>query len=131
MLHRHLSLEPELETVATAVIDACLEVHRALGPGLLEAAYARACAIEFDLRGLEYRREVPVPVLYKGRLVSEQRLDFLFIERVILEVKAVENLVPVHHAQVLSYLKATGLRLALLLNFNVPVLKQGIRRIVL
>jgi GxxExxY protein len=114
------------------VVSACFEVHRHLGPGLLESIYEECVCRELLLRGIPFRRQVDVPAEYKGLPVDVgYRLDVLVDERIILEVKAVEQLMPVHTAQVLTYLRMTSLRVALLVNFNVPVLKQGIRRIVL
>lgn len=115
-----------------AIIGAALEVHRALGPGKPEAAYERALAPELASRGLAYEAQKPVPVLYKGvKLDCGYRLDLLVADTVVIEVKAVEAIHPVHQAQVITYLRLGGWQLALLLNFNVAVLKDGIHRIVL
>lgn len=115
-----------------AVIGAAIEVHRALGPGKSEAAYERALAHELASRGLAHEAQKPVPVVYKGvKLDCGYRLDLLVAETVVIEVKAVETLHPVHQAQVITYLRLGGWQLALLLNFNVAVLKDGIHRIVL
>ncbi len=119
-----------LNRLSDAVIGAAIEVHRHLGPGYLEAVYDAALAIELRLRDIPFERQVAVPVLYKGYDLGEGRLDLLVGKELLVELKAVENLAPIHRAQVLSYLKATGLHLGLLINFNVPVLKSGIRRIV-
>jgi len=126
-------IEPdcELDRLAHDVIGAAIEVHRTLGPGYLESVYAEALAIEFNFRSLDFSSQVPVSVSYKGHVVGEGRLDFLVEGRLVVELKAVEALAPVHHAQVISYLKSTGLHLGLLINFNVPGLKHGIQRIVL
>ena len=115
---------------ANAVIGAALEVHRILGPGYLEAVYAEAMAVELDLRDMHFERQSPITLLYKGHRVGEGRLDFLVDGVLVLELKAVEKLLPVHHAQVLSYLKGTGRQLALLINFNERLLRDGIRRVV-
>lgn len=123
--------DSKLDELARAVIGAAIEVHRTLGPGFLESVYEEALAVELDLRGIEFRRQVPVAVNYKGRAVGEARLDFLVEDGLIVELKAVDELAPIHQAQVISYLKASGRRLALLINFNVPVLRGGIKRIVL
>lgn len=123
--------EPKLDQTAHAVIGAAIEVHRMLGPGYLESVYEEALAIELGLRGIGFRRQVPVTVSYKGREVGTARLDFLVEEILVVELKAVDDLAPIHLAQVLSYLKATSLPLALLINFNVPVLRDGIKRIIL
>jgi len=114
------------------VIGACLEVHRHLGPGLLESAYEQCLAHELSLRGLPFERQRPVPVVYKGaRLDCGYRLDSVLGERLIVEIKAVERLLPVHQAQVLTYLKLTRLPAALLVNFNAVALKSGLRRLTL
>ncbi len=126
-------MEPgsELDLLARAVIGAAIEVHRQLGPGFLESVYEQALAIEFAERGLSFARQVEIAVNYKGQRVGEGRLDFLVGGLLIIELKAVESLAPIHTAQVLSYLKTTGFQLGLLINFNVPVLKQGLRRVIL
>ena len=121
----------ELDELAPKVIGAAIEVHRHLGPGYLESVYEEAVAIEFGLRDIPFERQVPVSRDYKGHKVGEGRLDFLVGKKLLGELEAVETLIPVHKAQVISYLKATGLHLALLINFNVPVLRDGIQRIVL
>lgn len=114
------------------IIGAAIEVHRALGPGLLESAYQACLAHELRLRSLPFEREKPLPVEYKGvALDCGYRLDFLVDGKVIVELKAVEQVHPVHEAQLLTYLKLTGCRVGLLINFNVPLLKQGITRRVL
>jgi GxxExxY protein len=114
------------------IIGAAIEVHRALGPGLLESAYQACLAHELALRGLSFAQERSLPVEYKGiRLECGYRLDFVVADKVVVELKAVEALDPVHEAQLLTYLKLTGCRVGLLINFNVPVLKNGIKRMVL
>jgi len=123
--------EPEVDELARRVIGAALEVHRALGPGYLESVYEEALAVEFQLQAIPFERQKPVTVAYKGHFVGEGRLDYLVAEKLIVELKAVDALAPIHKAQVISYLKTTGLQLALLINFNVPFLKQGIQRVVL
>ncbi|MBI1784911.1 GxxExxY protein [Candidatus Sumerlaeota bacterium] len=123
--------DKELDDLAYEVIGACLEMHRTIGPGHLESHYGEAVAVEFTLHHIPFGRQVKVTLPYKGQIVGEGRLDFLIARRLILEIKAVETLLPVHTAQVISYLRITGHRLALLINFNVPVLKDGIKRIVL
>jgi GxxExxY protein len=120
----------ELDALASAVIGAAIEVHRATGPGLDEASYENALAIEFRLRGIPFARQVIVTVAYKNENIGERRLDFLVNGQLILEIKAVEQLAPIHKAQVNTYLKITGFKLGLLINFNVPILKDGIKRIV-
>ena len=114
------------------IIGAAIEVHRVLGPGLLESAYEECLCHELDLRGLAYERQKPLPVVYKDvRLDAGYRIDILVENRVVLELKAVETLLPIHEAQLLTYLKLGGWQVGLLINFNVAVLKDGIRRRVL
>jgi GxxExxY protein len=114
------------------IIGFAIEVHRQLGPGLLESAYEECLCWEFRESGLDYRRQVPLPVVYKSiRLDCGYRIDVVVEQQVVLELKTVERLVAVHEAQLLTYLKLSGMRIGLLLNFNSPVLKAGIRRMVL
>lgn len=117
------------ESLSHEIIAAAIEVHRQLGPGLLESVY-QACLIhELQLRGLEVRHEVPVPITYKGvTLDLGLRLDLLVEDLVIVELKSVQRLEPVHHLQVLTYLRLSGRWLGLLLNFNVALVKHGLRR---
>jgi GxxExxY protein len=126
-------IEPDsrLDKLARAVIGAAIEVHRHLGPGYLESVYEEALAVELNLRRLFFERQKPFAVDYKGRTIGEGRLDFLVDGALLVELKAVESLAPIHKAQVISYLKAKKLQLGLLINFNVPVLRAGIQRIVL
>jgi GxxExxY protein len=120
-----------LEALSHQVIGAGIEVHRHLGPGLLESAYQACLAVELRERRVSFRREVPLRATYRGISIdSAYRLDFVVENRLLVEVKAVELIAEIHHAQVLTYLRLTGLRLALLLNFNVPRLADGIRRLV-
>ena len=125
--------EPEagIDQLAHQVIGAAIEVHKALGPGFLESVYEEALCIELGLRQLPFERQKIMTVAYKGYAVGEGRLDLLVDERLVIELKAVETILPIHTAQVLSYLKATGNHIGLLINFNVPVLKQGVKRIIL
>jgi GxxExxY protein len=114
------------------IIAAAIEVHKTLGPGLLESAYQLCMAHESKLRKLSFEHQVPLKVTYKGlELDGGYRLDFVYDNRVVVELKTVESVLPVHEAQLLTYLKLTGLRVGLLINFNVPVLKSGIYRRVL
>lgn len=108
-----------------------MEVHRILGPGLLESAYEAALCVEFEAAGIRYLRQVAVPVEYKGHPVGEHRLDLLVEDAVVLELKSVERYDPVFEAQVLTYLKITGKRVGLIINFNSRLLKDGIKRYVL
>jgi GxxExxY protein len=112
------------------VIGACVEVHRHLGPGLLESAYETCLVHELEMVGLEVERQRVIPLRYKGLLVDGgYRVDLIVEGRLIVEVKAVEKLLPVHEAQLITYLKLTGLAAGLLINFHVPVLRAGIRRL--
>ena len=114
------------------VIGAAIEVHRHLGPGLLESAYEECLAWELSHAGLKVQRQVPLPVVYKEvRLDVGYRLDLVVENQLIVELKTVEKLLPIHQAQILTYLKLSGLRTGLLLNFNSAVLKDGIKRMVL
>jgi GxxExxY protein len=124
-----LEPDPELNQLTNAVIGAAIEVHRKLGAGLLESLYENALAIELTERRIPFQRQVVVPVTYKGKPIGECRLDFLIDNKVIVELKAIEVLAPVHRAQVLCYLRITRHKLGLLINFNVAVLKDGVRRI--
>ena len=119
-----------LDEVAHRVIGAAIEVHRQLGPGFLEHVYEEAFAVELNLRSIPFRRQVIFPVLYKGIQVAESRLDLLVADELVVELKAIDEFRPIHHAQVLSYLRAGEFQLGLLFNFNVYSLRQGMRRIV-
>ena len=125
-------LEKDLFNRTTeSIIGAAIEVHRALGPGLLESAYEACLAFELTGRGLKVDQQKPLPVLYCDvKLDCGYRLDLLVEGMVIVEVKAVDRLAPIHQAQLLSYLKLSGCKVGLLINFNVKVLKQGIWRVV-
>ena len=120
------------EELSEQIIGAAIEVHRATGPGLLESAYQAFLAHEFTLRGIRYTKEVPLPVVYKDvRLDCGYRMDFVIEDRIILEVKAVEKLIAVHEAQLLTYLKMTGMRIGLMINFNSAVIRNSLIRRVL
>ena len=122
----------KVNEITEAVIGAAIEVHRVLGPGLLESAYEECLCRELVLRKVPYERQRQLPVDYKGTKVDcGYRLDLLVSEQVVVEIKAVESLLPIHQAQLLTYLKLGGWKVGLLMNFNVPVLKQGIKRVVL
>lgn len=114
------------------VIGAAIEVHRAFGPGLLESAYETCLCHELGLRGIQFERQKPLPLIFKGATLDwGYRLDLLVSNSVVVEIKAVEAFLPIHEAQLLTYLKLGGWNLGLLINFNVRVLKDGIKRIVL
>lgn len=121
----------EVDELARAVIGAAIEVHRVLGPGWLESVYEEALCAELTLRGIGFARQVVIEVGYKGAKVGEQRLDLLVEECLVVELKAVDAILNIHKAQTRSYLRATGIHLALLINFNVELLKAGLHRIVL
>lgn len=114
------------------IIGAAIEVHRELGPGLLESAYQACLARELSLRQIEFEQEKPIPIEYKGLTIDcAYRLDFLVNRTIIVELKAVDEILPVHQAQILTYMKLLKCKIGLLINFNVPVLKQGVRRFAL
>jgi GxxExxY protein len=119
----------DINELSSKIIGAAIEAHKTLGPGLLESVYEECLAHELMLRGLAFERQKPVPIQYKAvELDCGYRLDLVIENRIILELKACEKLEPIHEAQLLTYLKLTGLQLGLLLNFNVPVMKDGIVR---
>ena len=120
----------EVFALSRKVIGCVIEVHRALGPGLLESVYEHALARELSLQGLPFQRQIDLPVMYKGEQLPQfYRLDMVVDSRLLLELKAVEALLPLHKAQTLTYLRMSGLKTGLLINFNVEAAKQGIRRI--
>jgi GxxExxY protein len=125
------SLSPELENLIEKTIGCLITVHRELGSGLAEGAYARAIRIELQSEGIPFESEKPIHVHYKGQLVCSQRLDLLLDDQLIVEIKSVERIHSAHVAQVVSYLRATGKRAGLVVNFNAAVLRDGIRRVVL
>jgi GxxExxY protein len=121
----------ENDPLTEQVIGAAIEVHRVLGPGLLESVYEYCLCYELGLRGLPHRRQVELPVSYKGQhLDCDLRLDVVVNDRLIIELKSIEKLLPIHEAQLLTYLKLSGIRLGLLMNFNVPYLRDGLKRMV-
>jgi len=121
----------ELNVLTDRIIGCAIEVHRALGPGLLESIYEKALCYELKLKSVNYVQQSLVPIQYKGQSLGDMRLDILVEDAVVVELKAVDRMDAVFQAQLLSYLKITGKRLGLLINFNVPVLKDGIKRIAL
>jgi len=127
-----LVITPELDRVAKEVVDSAFKVHSTLGPGLLESVYKICMARELSRRNLKFQNQVAFPILYDGvRLDTGLRVDLLVEEQLIIEIKAVEAMLPVFEAQLLTYLKLTGKRLGFLINFNVPKIRDGIKRIVL
>jgi GxxExxY protein len=126
----HHPIPAEDEELARKVIGAAIEVHRLLGPGFIESIYRRALCHELSLLGIPYEEEKPILVPYKDIRIPGQKLDILVSSRIILELKTVEEFAPIHMAQLISYLKATGLRLGFLINFKTEVLKNGRKRVV-
>ena len=125
-----LTKDERLNALTAAIIGAAIEVHRVLGPGLLESIYLGCLQFELSERGLRFEAQKPVPVVYKSvRLASTHRIDLLIEDAVVVEVKALDILLPVHQAQVLTYLRLTGCPAGLLVNFNVPRLTDGVRRL--
>ncbi|RMF91100.1 MAG: GxxExxY protein [Nitrospinota bacterium] len=121
----------QLDRITESIIGAAIAVHRALGPGLLESAYEACLAFELAERGLQVEQQKPLPVVYREvKLDCGYRLDLLVEGMVVVEIKAVERLMPVHQAQLLSYLRLSGCKVGLLINFHTTVLKDGIRRVV-
>lgn len=127
---RTRELSPEINAITEAIIAACIEVHRLLGPGLNESIYEEALCHEFDLRGVRYEEQVELPVFYKDKQVGLTRVDLLVDGKVIVELKACQQLAEVHRAQLLTYLQITKLEIGLLINFNHVRLVDGIRRVV-
>jgi GxxExxY protein len=123
-------LSSETDALITRIIGCAIRVHSELGPGFLETIYASALEVEFAHEGLAFEREKPIVVRYRDEVIAGQRLDFVVNEQVILEIKAANRLEPVFQAKLISYLRATKLRVGLLINFNVPLVKDGIKRIV-
>jgi GxxExxY protein len=121
----------ETNELTERIIGCAIEVHRQLGPGLLEATYEAALCVEFEEASLKYKRQVPFPVVYKGRTIGEYRLDLLVEDAVVVEIKSVERFDPVFEAQILTYLRVTGKKIGLLLNFNSRLLREGIKRYIL
>ena len=131
MARSHVILPAETENLARQIVDSAVKVHATLGPGLLESVYEKCLAIELTRRNITFKQQVAVPIVYEGTQVDPGlRLDLVAGGQVVVEMKAVEKLLPVHEAQLLTYLKLTGLPLGLLLNFNVPLMKDGIRRLI-
>ena len=126
----HAPIPAEVEAAGHEIIGAAIEVHRHLGPGFLESVYERAMVHEMALHGLTAHQQFPVTLQSKQLKIAGQRIDLLVEPGVVVELKAVDCLLPVHEAQVISYLRTTGYRLGLLINFNCTMLKKGIKRIV-
>ena len=127
----HPRIPADIEAVARSAVDAGMKVHATLGPGLLESTYEYCLAYELQERGIEIRRQVALPIVYEGvKLDAGYRIDLLLAGAIVIEVKSVEALAPIHQAQLLTYLKLSGCRLGFLMNFNVPPFKQGLKRMV-
>jgi GxxExxY protein len=121
----------DINELSSKIIGAAIEVHKKLGPGLLESVYEECVCHELSLRGISFERQKPLPVVYKGKkLDCGYRLDIVIEKAIIVEMKSCEKIEPIHRAQLLTYLKLSGLNLGLLLNFNTPVMRDGIVRIV-
>ena len=120
-----------INQITEKIIGCAIEVHKGLGPGLLESAYEECLCFELSQKEIKFERQVPLPVVYKGvKLDCGYRMDIVVEQLVIIEVKAIERLIPIHDAQLLSYLKMHNKKVGLLLNFHVPILKKGLKRIV-
>jgi len=115
-----------------AIIGAAIEVHKHLGPGLLESAYEECLCHELNLRNIPFQRQVPLPVVYKGvKLDCGYRIDLLVKDEVVVELKAMESIQPIHEAQTLTYMRLGGWKVGLIINFNVPIVVKGVKRLVL
>jgi GxxExxY protein len=131
MLKIYSPLSADVENTIHETIGSCIAVHKEIGPGMRETVYSRAMAIELRARRIPFEREKPYSLLYRGELVCEQRLDFVVASAIVLEIKAIERIADLHHAQLLHYLRMSRMRVGLLINFNIPVLKNGIVRKIL
>jgi GxxExxY protein len=131
MLRVPSSLPDDLEELVHKTIGCCIAVHRVLGPGLLEEIYARALGLELAAAGIPFQREKPYPVTYRGEVLCQQYLDLVVGDQIVVELKSVEQVVAVNHAQLLNYMRVAQKRVGLLINFNVVVLKDGLTRKVL
>lgn len=130
-INQMVAIERQENEISGEIIGAAIEVHKHLGPGLLESAYEECLCCELDLRGIRFTRQVPLPLKYKGmKLDCGYRMDLLVEDRVIVELKTVEAIAPIHEAQMLTYLKLRDMRVGLIINFNVCFLVEGIRRLV-
>jgi GxxExxY protein len=124
-------VDAEMDRLTESIIGACIEVHKELGPGLVETLYEEALCHELDSRAIRYRRQIPIPVTYKGKPIGQQRIDLVIEERVIVELKSCDGFSPVHRAQLICYLRLLKLKVGLLINFNVPILVDGVKRVAL
>lgn len=127
---KRVRIPPDVESLAKIVVDSVFTIHKELGPGLLESAYEACLSRELELRGVKHQRQLPVPLEYKGiRVEIGYRADVVVEEKLLLELKAVDELLPVHTAQVITYLRLKKFPLGLLINFNEVLIKDGIHRI--
>jgi len=121
----------ERDPLTKLVIGAAIEVHRIMGPGLLESVYQKCLERELTLQGIAFKPQEPLPIEYKDELIDEEfKIDFYFPNQLVVEIKAVEKMLPIHQAQLLTYLQLSKTRVGLLINLNVPVLKDGVKRMV-
>lgn len=121
----------EYNWITKIIIDCCFHIHKELGPGLLESVYQKCLALELRERELDFQEQVKLPVIYKGQNIGlEFRLDFIVEEAIIIELKSVDTIHPIHQAQIINYLKISNLPVGLLINFNVPLIKNGIKRFI-
>ncbi len=121
----------ELNLLSKEIVDACINVHKEIGPGLLESIYEFCLMKEFELKGIKAENQVIIPLVYKGnRIAKEFKLDILVEKEIVLELKSVDSILPVHEAQIISYLKLSNKKLGFLINFNVDLMKRGIKRFV-
>ncbi|MBK9445473.1 MAG: GxxExxY protein [Betaproteobacteria bacterium] len=128
----HQEIPQELNVLASSVVDAAFKIHTVLGPGLLESAYQGCLEIELGKRGVAFASQCLLPIRYEGVVIKDAyRIDLLVSDRLVVELKSVEQLLPIHSAQLLTYLRLSGNRLGLLINFNAPRIKDGIKRIAL
>jgi GxxExxY protein len=124
-------LASETEDLARAIVDSAFKVHQTLGPGLLESVYQACLCVELAKRDIQYEAQILVPLVYEGvHIEAGLRLDLLVEKSIVLELKSVDKLLPIHHSQLLTYLRLADLRLGLLINFNVDMFKQGVKRII-
>ena len=129
-MKRYLAIPSDVEEVARKAVDAVFHLHTELGPGLLESVYGNCLEEEFRHRAINYRREVPIPLNYRSRQLDVGfRADFIVEDKLLIELKVVEGIIPIHQAQVITYLKLSKFKLGLLVNLNVPRIKDGIRRL--
>ena len=129
MEDRRLTHDGLYADVTDRIIGCAIEVHRCLGPGLLESIYESALCIELEAAGVPFKRQVGIPLFYKGELISEHRPDLVVADQVIVEIKSIQRLEQIHIAQMLTYLRVTQLRLGLILNFNNALMRHGVRRV--